>query len=99
MKIRSGFVSNSSSSSYVVVGYEDLIDVSSAMKKLGLENEGFYSDDSIFGVQLARVSDSGDAGEIVNKDEVFEAFETMQELAAELGIKEEPQLFLVIGAG
>ena len=104
MKIRTGFVSNSSSSSYVIVGYEDLIDVDDAADKLGLEDvedlfeDGFYCDDDIFGILLASISDC-DEGEVIERDEVIEAFEKMQDLARQLGISEAPKLLVINSYG
>jgi len=95
MKIRSGFVSNSSSSSFVVVGFQDLVDgeIENKLDKSDYYGNCLYDEDGIFGIMLASISDNESGS--VDKDKVFEAFEKMRDLASKLGISEEPKLLIV----
>jgi hypothetical protein len=105
MKTRSGFVSNSSSSSYVIVGYDVSVSYEDVADKLGLEDddelwEEFYFNDDVFGVSLASISsDDGDVIESIDMNEVSDAFATMKDTALKLGIDGEPKLLLVSSYG
>ena len=101
MKSRSGFVSNSSSSSFVVVGYQVSLDEEDVMDKLSIEDiddlaEEFYIRDDIFGVPLASLSsDDGDACEDFLMDDVLDAFTIMKDMACKLNLDGDPKLMLV----
>lgn len=99
MRIRRGFVSNSSSSSFVVVGYRVSLDADAVMERLGIEDiddllEEFYLDDDIFGITLASLRSDDHDGDF-EMDDVKDAFTIMRDMACKFGLDGDPKLILV----
>lgn len=97
MKVRNGFVSNSSTSSFVVIGFEVDKDYEELEQYDTYKGETtVIQDDSmnnpVVGVSLIQWSDSDMPKLKLTQQEINEKFEKAKEIAKELGIDKEPTL-------
>lgn len=103
MKFRNGFVSNSSSSSFVIVGWrdgrfktdEDDMDEGDILISDyddDIPNLTFDYEDSIFGIYLMNVSDYGLASADVQK--LVATLKLANEIGNKYHITEQPKLFM-----
>jgi len=90
MKVRNGFVSNSSSSSFIAIGVRGTEEIKQRVMNLNIDKEDYYDcddviyDDSeygIIGTEIASVDDCG----YINTDEI--SFEEIENLTKELSEK------------
>jgi hypothetical protein len=95
MKTRAGFVSNSSSSSFVLLGIKTK-DITSAMWNLIEENYNTKwtacNEDGYFGLELSHWSDDEYCQNILPLDKLSEYVTEVKKTFEQLGITEEPQL-------
>jgi hypothetical protein len=88
MKIRNGFVSNSSTSSFILIGWIDKEFDYKEAEKLGMD---YYRKERLLGVGLPSSYDDGD---VVNfsLSKLEQAIQKAKDLKVKLGFDEDPQL-------
>ena len=90
MKIRNGFVSNSSSSSFIAVGVRGTEEIKQRVMNLNVDLEDYFDcddviyDDSVYGIIGTEIASVDDCG-YINEDEI--SFEEIENLTKELSEK------------
>ena len=94
MKTRSGFVSNSSSSSFILVGWDNHHDLEwEEADELGMD---YYGEEGLLGVTLPEAPDYDYIS--VDLEKLGSAIQKAKELKEKLRYTEEPKLFYGIRA-
>lgn len=83
MKIRNGFVSNSSSSSFIAVGVRGTEEIKQRVINLNIDKEDYYDcddvicDDSEYGIIGTEIASADDCGYIDDNEISFEEIENL----------------------